>query len=85
MLTLVCQIRALHNNGVYVLYKLLQLSLMIGGRVLFDADFDPILDPTKLVSKFVLLCKIFCMMQPRVDDIFSFSHVSDNGFIVTFV
>ena len=28
-----------------VLYKLLQMSLMIGGRGLFDADFDPIPSP----------------------------------------
>ena len=65
-----CQIGALYNNGVYVLYKLLQMSLMIGGRCLFDADFDPIPYSTKLVSKFLLMCHISWMMQPRVDDIF---------------
>ena len=31
--SLVCQMGTLHNNGVYVLYKLLHISLMIGDRV----------------------------------------------------
>ena len=31
--SLVCQIVTLHSNGVYVLYKLLQISLMNGAGV----------------------------------------------------